>query len=154
LTKFPLLILRRGFPALAGRGGDKNIINIFAIQNTTTKINWRVPMKKLHVLWTTGERDVAIRMIFVYLMSAKSMGWWDEIELIIWGPSAKLVAEDRLIQKELDYLLQSGIETVACQGCTDAYGVTEKILELGIPVRFMGESLTEILKGEDKLITF
>jgi hypothetical protein len=111
-------------------------------------------MKKLYVLWTTGEKDVALRMIFIYLMDAKSMGWWDEINLIIWGPSAKLVAENRLIQRELDMIMQSGITVEACQGCTEAYGVTEKIRSLGIEVRFMGESLTEYLQSGDKLVTF
>ncbi len=111
-------------------------------------------MKKLHVLWTTGERDVALRMIFVYLMNAKSMGWYEEIHLIIWGPSARLVAEDKLIQQELDYLLQSGINVEACEGCTKAYNITEKIRSLGITVRYMGEPLTAILHADEKLITF
>jgi hypothetical protein len=111
-------------------------------------------MKKLNVLWTTGEKEVALRMIFIYLMDAKSMGWYDEITLIIWGPSARLVAGDQVIQKELDFLLQSGINVEACQGCTEAYKVTDKIRALGITVRFMGEPLTEILHSEDRLITF
>ena len=111
-------------------------------------------MKKLHVLWTTGEKDVAIRMIFVYILNAKSMGWWEEIHLIIWGPSAKLLAGDEQIQRELDFLQQSGVEVEACQGCTEAYGITEQIRSLGIIVRFMGESLSEILHGDDTLITF
>jgi hypothetical protein len=111
-------------------------------------------MNKLNVLWTTSERDVALRMIFIYLLDAKSMGWWDEITLIIWGPSAKLLAEDRLIQREVDFLLQSGITVIACQGCTEAYGVTEKISSLGIDVKFMGEPLTAILKSDEKFVTF
>ena len=111
-------------------------------------------MKKLNVLWTTGEEDVALRMIFVYLLNSKSNGWWDDINLIIWGPSAKLVSENRLIQRELDYLLQSGITMEACEGCTEAYGITNEIKALGIPVRYMGEPLTEILNSDEKLITF
>ena len=111
-------------------------------------------MKKLNVLWTTGEKDVALRMIFVYLMNAKGMGWYDTINLIIWGPSAKLLAEDSLVQEELDFLIQSGINVEACLGCTETYGVTEKILALGIPVRLMGEVLTEYLHSDDRMITF
>ena len=111
-------------------------------------------MKTLHVLWTTGEKDVAIRMVFVYLLNSKGNGWWDDIHLIIWGPSAKLLSEDPLIQQEVDYLLQSGIFIEACEGCTESYGITAKIRGFGIPVRYMGESLTEILNGDDKLITF
>lgn len=111
-------------------------------------------MKKLHVLWTTGEKEVALRMIFIYLLDAKSVGWWDEIHLIIWGPSAKLLSADRMIQKEVDFLLQSGITVEACQGCTEAYGITEKIRDMGITVRYMGEPLTEIMQGDEKLIVF
>jgi hypothetical protein len=111
-------------------------------------------MKKLNVLWTTGEKDVAMRMIFIYLMDAKGMGWYDEIHLIIWGPSAKLVAEDKQIQKELDFIMQSGITVDACEGCTQAYGVTDHLRSLGINVRFMGEPLTAILHSDDRLITF
>ncbi len=111
-------------------------------------------MKKLNVLWTTGEKDVALRMIFVYLLDAKANGWWDEINLIIWGPSAKLVGENRLIRQEIDLLLQSGITIEACQACTDSYKVTALLSSLGINVHFMGESLTEYLNSNDKLVTF
>ena len=111
-------------------------------------------MKKLNVLWTTEEKDVALRMIFIYLMDAKGMGWYDEIDLIIWGPSARLVASDRQVQKELDFLIQSGIKVMACEGCTQAYKVTEKLRELGITVKFMGEPLTSVLHSDEKLITF
>lgn len=111
-------------------------------------------MKKLNVLWTTAEKDVAIRMIFIYLMDAKGMGWFDEIDLIIWGPSAKLVATDKQVQQELDFLMQSGINVIACEGCTQAYKVTDQLRALGINVKFMGEPLTSILHSEEKLITF
>jgi hypothetical protein len=111
-------------------------------------------MKKLNVLWTTGEKDVALRMIFVYLLDAKAKGWWDEINLIIWGPSAKLVGENRLIRQEIDLLLQSGITIEACQACTDSYKVTGLLTKLGITIRFMGDPLTEYLNSGDKLITF
>lgn len=110
--------------------------------------------KRLHVLWTTGEKDVAIRMVFHYLMNAKANGWWDEINLIIWGPSAKLTAEDEEIQAEIRMCLDSGMTVQACMVCTDSYGITKKIIRLGVNVRMMGESFTEYLKGTDKVITF
>jgi len=111
-------------------------------------------MKKLHVVWSTGEKDIAMRMIFVYLMDAKSMGWWDEINLVIWGPSAKLLATDKDVQAELDFVQQSGISVQACRGCTEAYKVTSIIRSLGIEVKYMGEVLTQYLQGEGRVITF
>jgi hypothetical protein len=108
----------------------------------------------LHVLWTTGEKDVAIRMVFQYLMNAKANGWWDEINLVIWGPSAKLTSEDEEIQDEIQMCLDSGMTVQACKACTDSYGITKKIMRLGINVRMMGESFTEYLRGDGKVITF
>ena len=110
--------------------------------------------KKLHVLWTTGEKDVAIRMIFQYLVNAKANGWWDEINLIIWGPSAKLAAEDEEIQAEVRMCIESGMTIQACHVCTESYEVTKKIVKLGIDVRLMGEIFTEYLQGPDTVITF
>lgn len=110
--------------------------------------------KRLHVLWTTGEKDVAMRMVFQYLMNAKANGWWDEINLVIWGPSARLSAEDKEIQQEIQFCLDSGLTVQACLACTDSYGVTKQIMRLGVNVRLMGESFTEYLQGEDKVVTF
>ena len=58
-------------------------------------------MSKLHLLWTTGEKEVAMKVIFPYLINAKANGWWDDINLIIWGPSAQLTAGDRDIHRQL-----------------------------------------------------
>ena len=111
-------------------------------------------MSKLHLLWTTGEKEVAMKVVFPYLINAKANGWWDEINLIIWGPSAKLTAGDKDIQQQLQDIMDSEITVEACQACTDAYRVSEKLSSLGITVRYMGGPFTEYLTGEDKVITF
>ena len=53
---------------------------------------------KLAVLWTSGDPEVAEKMAFMYTYNAKTQGWFDEVVLIIWGPSAKLAAENEMIQ--------------------------------------------------------
>ncbi len=111
-------------------------------------------MKKLHLLWTTGEKEVAMKVIFPYLINAKANGWWDEINLIIWGPSAQLTAGDKDIQRQIQDTLDSGITVEACQACTDAYRVTDSLLNQGITVRYMGGPFTEYLNSEAKVITF
>ena len=111
-------------------------------------------MSKLHLLWTTGEKEVAMKVIFPYLINAKANGWWDDINLIIWGPSAQLTAGDRDIHRQLQDVMDSGMSVEACQACTDAYRVTEKLLGLGITVRYMGGPFTEYLQSGDKVVTF
>ena len=59
-----------------------------------TEKNMEDNSNKLAVLWTSGDPDVAEKMGFMYTYNAKKQGWFDEVVLIIWGPSAKLLSEN------------------------------------------------------------
>lgn len=110
---------------------------------------------KLVVLWTSGERQVALKMVFMYTLNAQKEGWWDEVTLIIWGPSAKLAGVDSDIQDYLKKMDEAGVTLKACQGCSDPYGVTKKLESMNVDVKYMGEPLTEFLKKPDtKVVTF
>lgn len=111
-------------------------------------------VKMLHILWTTGEKEVAMKVVFPYIINSKANGWWDEINLIIWGPSAKLTAGDLDIHRQLKDVMDSGITVEACQACTDSYRVTELLQNLGITVRYMGGPFTDYLGSEARVITF
>ena len=63
--------------------------------------NLKADQDKLVVLWTSGDKEVAIKMVYMYTYNAKKNGWWNDITFIIWGPSSKLLAEDQELQ---DYL--------------------------------------------------
>ncbi len=47
-----------------------------------------------------------------------------------------------------------GIELLACKACADRYGVSLKLEELGITVKYMGEPLTSMLKTDWVVMTF
>ena len=113
-----------------------------------------VKPEKLFVLWSSGDREVATKMVFMYTLNAKLRGWWKDISLIVWGPSAKLVSEDKELQAEIIKIKEAGVELMACKACSDSYGVSDTLEELGIDVKYMGEPLTQLLKGNDKIITF
>ena len=51
--------------------------------------------KRILVLWTSGEKDTALNMVFMYSLNAKLKGWWDEVTLLVWGASTKLLGTDR-----------------------------------------------------------
>ena len=109
---------------------------------------------KLMVLWTSGDRDVALKMVFMYTNNAKINGWWDEIRFVVWGPSSKLLSEDVEIQEYVEKMKDSGIELLACKACADSYGVSEKLEELGVEVKYMGQPLTAMLKSDWVSLTF
>lgn len=111
-------------------------------------------MDKLTVLWTTGDPEVALKMVFMYTLNAKKHGWWEEIRLIIWGPSALLASHDERIRTEIEEMREAGIELLACKACADSYGATKSLEDLGVEVKYMGMPLTEYIKAGEKLLTF
>jgi len=109
---------------------------------------------RLAVMWTSGDPDVAHRVCFMYTQNAKRQGWFDEVTLIVWGPSARLLAGDKDLQEKIKAMIKGGVKVQACLACSDSYGVTDALREMGIEVKYMGRDLTDILKGDWKLLTF
>ncbi len=108
---------------------------------------------KLIVLWVTQDKQAAMNMAFMYARNSKVRGWWDQVELVIWGPSATLVLEDGDIQQELKLLQSVGVTVKACKACTNRYGITEELMAFGIEVVSMGLPLTEDLKNGVRVLT-
>ncbi len=102
--------------------------------------------QSLVVLWTSGDRDVAIKMVFMYTLNAKLKQWWENVTLIVWGPSSKLLCEDEELQNYVARMKEAGIVLEACITCADMYGVSESLTRMGIDVKRMGPPLTEYLK--------
>lgn len=123
-------------------------------QTTSVKQDTVSPPSKLAVLWTSGDRDVALKMVFMYTYNTKAKGWWDTIQLIVWGPSSKLLSQDTELQEYVKKMLSVGVEVVACKACADSYGVSAKLESLGVIVKYMGEPLTKMLKSDWKVMTF
>lgn len=116
--------------------------NGIAQNNTKTDITYN----KLAVLWTSGDPDVAEKMAFMYTYNAKKQGWFDEVVLIVWGPSAKLLSENKMLQDYVKKMQEAGIKVEACMACARMYEVDGKLQDLGIDVKGMGVPLTNYLK--------
>lgn len=102
---------------------------------------------KLVILWTSGDKEVAEKMVFMYTFNSKRFGWWDDLTLVVWGPSAKLLSEDQGLQDYIKKIMEQGTVVKACKGCADMYGVSEKLEELGIEVKYMSEFTDYIKEG-------
>ena len=109
---------------------------------------------KLVVVWTSDDPYVAERVAFMYTHNAKKNGWFREVTLIVWGPSAKLISENTKLQEEVKAMQEDGIVVEACIACANAYGVTEELRKMGYDVKGMGKPLTDYLKSGAKVLTF
>jgi len=110
-------------------------------------------MEKLNILWTSSDKDTFKNMIAMYSVNALKHGWWQQINVLIWGGSTKLSKEDKEVQNLIKYMIANNVTVEACMACADKYGASETLRELGIDVKYTGTTLTEYIKGDDKLIT-
>jgi hypothetical protein len=133
---------------------------ILATLTLGSGILWGSPPKtedpdRLAVLWTSGDPDVAHKVCLMYTHVAKTAKWFDEVLLIVWGPSQKLLADDNHVRDKVKAMEADGIQVQVCFYCAESYGLTEQLRELGFEVKPMGVPLTDILKSDDwKLLTF
>ncbi len=114
--------------------------------NAQTETTMEDNTNKLAVLWTSGDPDVAEKMCFMYTYNAKKQGWFDEVVLIVWGPSAKLLSENEMLQDYIKKMQDAGVKVEACTACAKMYGVDKKLADMGIEVKGMGVPLSNYLK--------
>ena len=111
-------------------------------------------MNKLLIVWSTAEIEVAKKMVLLYSSVILPRGYWDQAHLMIWGPSAKLLSENEVLQEMVIGIKETGVELSCCVVCSDEYGVSEKLASLGIDMIHTGEVLTDALQKDWKVITF
>ncbi len=114
------------------------------------------PEDKLVVVWTSGDREEALKMVFMYTYngSAARFGWWQDITLVVWGPSAKLLSEDKELQDYVTTMKKAGITLEACKACADMYEVSDALAGMGVEVKYMGDVLTGYIKEGRHVLTF
>ncbi len=109
---------------------------------------------RIVVLWTSGDPDVAHRMVLMYTHAAHRAKWADEVRLIVWGPSARLLAADKDIEAKIRAMMKDGIQVQACVVCADSYGVSDDLRAMGIEVKGMGKPLTDYVRDGWEVLTF
>ena len=107
----------------------------------------------LVLVWVTQDPEAIRHMIFMYAKNSRLKGWWDDVLLIVWGPSARLLSEDVELQAELADIQQAGVRVQACKACADRYGVSERLQALNVEVVYVGQALTDHLKGGSKVLS-
>ncbi len=109
--------------------------------------------EKLFILWTNADVLTAEKMVMMYATNSMLNRWWDEVTVVIWGATAKLTAENEMVRLKIQLAQQAGVRFSACKACADQLGVSENLAALGIELKYWGTGLTDILKGEGKLLT-
>lgn len=109
--------------------------------------------EKLTILWTSGEKDVALKVVLRYAESALEKGLWKQIEILVWGPSVQLAADDENVKAKIESLIAQGVKMKACVVCAEEYGVTQTLEEMHVKLDMVGEDVTRIIQDQTPLLS-
>lgn len=96
------------------------------------------------IIISTGEKGKAAAGLR-YAFRAKSEGWMDDVKVIFFGPSEKLLVGDDLIAERAKEIAAME-KPIACKAFADQLGISEKIESLGLKVDFVGPIISRLIK--------
>jgi hypothetical protein len=112
------------------------------------------PSDTLVVVWASGDPDVAEKSCLMYAAAAEKFKWFDQVILVVWGPSEKLLAENEALKEKVNSMKENGVIVQACVACANMYGVSDSLKVCKVDVIGMGKPLTKYLKRGYKVISY
>ncbi len=109
--------------------------------------------KEAKILWTTDNKETAMNMVCLYAHNAKLKGWIDDVTVLVWGASQKLINEDKEIQEKVKAMITDGVKVVACLKCADNMEITDGLNACNIDVFYTGEFLSDWIKSGETIIS-
>ena len=100
---------------------------------------------RLAVILTNGSAKV-LEMGLVYARNVVQHGWMADTKLFLFGPSEVTIATDPDLQRLVREIIAEGTIPRACKWCSDKYGVSEKLSELGCIVGYIGAPVSEAIR--------
>lgn len=116
------------------------------------KVN--TPSDTLVVVWSSGDPEVAMKACLMYTHAAKKYKWFNEVILVVWGPSEKLLAENSTLKEKVAAMKKDGVMLEACVACSNMYNVTNELKMCEVDVKGMGVPMTRYLKRGYKIMSY
>lgn len=105
------------------------------------------------ILWASDNKETAINMICLYAHNAKLQGWMENVTILIWGASQKLISQDEELQQKIRDMIKDGVEVVACKKCAQDLGVVDAMESCDLQLYFTGELLSSWVKEGSSIIS-
>jgi len=100
---------------------------------------------RLCVIVSSSDRDV-IRTALQYARRTVTEKFMQDTRLFLFGPSERIIAGDAELQDFVKRFQDTGKEVMACKWCSDDYGVTDALKNLGIRVDYIGTYVSEAIR--------
>ena len=92
----------------------------------------------------TSDNEKA-RTALMFANNVMKRGYLDDVKVVYFGPSEKLVVEDPFISDQAQEIAEAG-GSIACKIMSDLDGVSEKFEKLGVQVEYVAGIISDLLK--------
>jgi hypothetical protein len=97
----------------------------------------------LLVIIATAEKEKALTAL-MFVKNAWGGAWFDDVKVVFFGPSEKLIAQDEEVAGEVRNISVIG-ESFACITISNKDGTTEKIREIGLTLVGVGPVISKLI---------
>lgn len=99
---------------------------------------------RLLVIISTGDNEKALTGL-MYAHRSMTEGWMDDVKVIFFGPSERLLLKDAAIAGIAQKICEAE-KPLVCKFISDREGISEKIEELGLKVDYVGSIISGFIK--------
>ncbi len=100
---------------------------------------------KVIVIISSADEELIWTGIF-YATKGTRNSFMDDIRLVLWGPSERIISENNELQGMIREYQEFGNPVYACKTCSDRYDVSEKLEKLGYEVDYVGSIVSGWIK--------
>ena len=101
--------------------------------------------EKLAIVLASGDPEV-LEMGMMYALNSIKQGWMKEVRVFFFGPSEVTIPTDPRLRELLAGLIEAGAIPMACKFCSDKHEISERLLELGCDVAYVGAPISEAIR--------
>jgi hypothetical protein len=106
-----------------------------------------VSKKKVLIIVSSGDKNVvSTAMVFGTISFEAKL--YSDLKVFFFGPSEKLIAEDKELQANLTKLIKDGITPVACVNVSNAFDITPKLTTLGLNTIPVGKAIADLVNDD------
>jgi len=99
---------------------------------------------RLCVIISSSDRNV-IKTGLQYARRTVENKFMEDTTLFLFGPSEEVITHDIELQDFVRRFMDTGKEVRACKWCSDDYGVSDRLENLGIKVDYIGVLVSEAI---------
>ncbi len=81
----------------------------------------------------------------MYAGNAAKRGWMDDVKVVFFGSSERLVVEDEQVAARAKELAAAG-GSFACKAISDREAISEELERLGLKVEYVGSIISTLIK--------